>query len=183
GKDLVYRARLGLRRVPLAYWGMTLAHLAFAMTLLGVALTSQFSVEKDLRMSPGDTLILGDMEFRFDGVTMVHGPNYVAQQGTFIVTDGDSRLILKPEKRRYAVSGNVLTEAAIDPGFLRDVYVSLGEELDGGDWAVRLQIKPFVRWIWLGALFMALGGVIAVTDARYRRLRAREVAEGQGVLA
>ncbi len=181
GKDLVYRARLGLRRVPLAYWGMTLAHLSFSMALLGVALTSQFSLEKDLRMSPGDTLTLGDMAFQFEGVTMVHGPNYVAQQGTFVVMDGDTRLLLKPEKRRYAVSGNVLTEAAIDPGFLRDIYVSLGEELDGGDWAVRLQIKPFVRWIWLGGLLMALGGVIAVTDARYRRLRAREVVQAQAM--
>ncbi|MCZ6618948.1 MAG: heme lyase NrfEFG subunit NrfE, partial [Gammaproteobacteria bacterium] len=98
-------------------------------------------------------------------------------------TDGGSRLVLKPEKRRYRASGTVLTEAAIDPGFLRDVYVSLGESLDDGDWAVRLQVKPFVRWIWLGGLLMALGGCIAVTDARYRRLRAREVAEGQGVPA
>jgi len=183
GKDLVHRARLGLRRVPMAYWGMTLAHFAFAMMLLGVALTSQFSVEKDLRMSPGDTLTLGNMEFRFDGVIVVQGPNYEARQGIFTVTDGDDLLLLKPEKRRYVASGTVLTEAAIDPGFLRDVYISLGEELDGGDWAVRLQVKPFVRWIWLGGLLMALGGVIAVTDARYRRLRQREVVAAQGAPA
>ncbi len=167
----------------MAYWGMTLAHFAFAMMLLGVALTSQFSVEKDLRMSPGDTLTLGNMEFRFDGVIVVQGPNYEARQGIFTVTDGDDLLLLKPEKRRYVASGTVLTEAAIDPGFLRDVYISLGEELDGGDWAVRLQVKPFVRWIWLGGLLMALGGVIAVTDARYRRLRQREVVAAQGAPA
>ena len=186
GRDLIFRARLGLSRVPTAYWGMTLAHLAFVMTISGVALTSQFSIEKDLRMSPGDVITLGGMEFRFEGTSTVSGPNYVAQQGRFIVNDGGDRLILKPEKRRYVSNGgNVMTEASIDPGFLRDVYVALGEQLEDGDWAVRLQIKPFVRWIWIGGLFIALGGFVAVTDARYRRLRVREVARagGQGAPA
>jgi cytochrome c-type biogenesis protein CcmF len=102
----------------------------------------------------------------------------VAQRGTFaVVEDPDSgsaeRIVMQPEKRRYLAGGDVMTEAAIDAGLLRDLYISLGEPLEDGAWAVRVQIKPFVRWIWLGGLMMALGGVLAIMDARYRRLGAR----------
>ncbi|HEX7034995.1 MAG TPA: heme lyase CcmF/NrfE family subunit [Pseudomonadales bacterium] len=172
--DLLGRLRLGVRRVPLAYWGMTAAHLGFAVTLIGVAMTSVLSVGRDVRVSPGQTLAVGPLELRFEGVSEVRGPNYVASRGEFVVTEGSARYRLHPEKRRYlARADSVMTEAAIDPGFTRDVYVSLGEPLPDGDWAVRVQYKPLVRWIWLGGLLMAGGGVLAMLDARYRRLRRR----------
>ena len=171
GLDMVRRRCLGGSPPPLAYWGMSLAHLGFAVSLLGVALTHELSVEKDIRMSPGEQANHGGVEFRFDGVVQAAGPNYRAERGLFEIIDGERRLQLRPEKRRYVVSGSVMTEAAIDPGFFKDIYVSLGEPLDNGDWAVRVYVKPFVRWIWFGALMMALGGVLAVADKRYRRLR------------
>ncbi len=172
-RDLRFRARQGLGRIPLGYWGMSLAHSGFAVALLGVALTSLLSTQKDLRMSPGQEQTVGQWQFQFMGVAEHRGPNYVADRGTFRVSDGDSTLVMEPEKRRYLASNNVMTEAAIDAGLTRDVYVSLGESLGNGDWAVRVQVKPFVRWIWLGGLLMALGGAVAVLDARYRRLRQR----------
>jgi cytochrome c-type biogenesis protein CcmF len=171
--DLVHRARLGLRRVPLAYWGMSSAHAGFAVALVGVAVTSVLSVEQDARMSPGETRELGPVSVRFEGVTSQEGPNYVATRGNFLVTDGSATYRLHPEKRRYVARDSVMTEAAIDAGFTRDIYISLGEPLGNGDWAVRMQHKPLVRWIWLGGLLMVLGGVLAVADARYRRLRRR----------
>ena len=170
----------GLARIPLAYWGMSLAHAGFAISLLGVALTHELSVEKDVRLAPGGATVQGGIEFRFLGVIAGPGPNYQAQRGRFEVTDGGRRLHLAPEKRRYLASGSVMTEAAIDPGFFKDIYVSLGEPLDNGDWAVRIHIKPFVRWIWLGALLMAFGGVLAVADKRYRRLRERQAGRVPG---
>ncbi len=177
-RDLIYRARRGLGRVTLGYWGMLTAHMGFAVALFGIALTSVLSVEMDLRMSPGDRDNLGEMSVTFEGIGSRSGPNYVAQRGTFRIDDGGETLFLYPEKRRYLARNSVMTEAAIDAGFFRDIYVSLGEPLDNGDWAVRLQLKPFVRWIWLGGLLMAFGGVLAVSDARYRRLRSRVTAGG-----
>jgi cytochrome c-type biogenesis protein CcmF len=174
--DLIPRVRRNVRRIPAAYWGMSLAHLGFAVALLGVALTSQMSLERDIRMAPGDVVEVGEVSFEFLGTSMAPGPNYTAERGTFSVREGDAVLIMHPEKRRYRAGGNVMTEAAIDAGFSRDLYVSLGEPLDDGAWAVRLQIKPFVRWIWFGGVLMALGGCLAMLDARYRRLR-RRVAE------
>ena len=100
----------------------------------------------------GDEQTVADLRFEFVGTTTVPGPNYVAERGTFSVQEGADRYVMQPEKRRYRAGGNVMTEAAIDPGFTRDVYISLGEPLGAGDWAVRVQIKPFVRWIWLGGL-------------------------------
>ncbi len=177
GRDLAGRLRLGWRRIPPAYWGMFLAHAGFAFALFGIALTSVLSVEKDLRMSPGESVELGPVAVRFDGVSTRQGPNFLAERGTFTVTEGGTSYPLHPEKRRYLARNNVMTEAAIAPGFTRDVYISLGEPLTGsaaGDWSVRMQHKPFVRWIWLGGLLMALGGAVAVADPRYRRLRQRQ---------
>jgi cytochrome c-type biogenesis protein CcmF len=175
-QDLWYRARRGLGAVPLAYWGMLLAHVGFAVSLFGVALTSVLSVEKDLRMVPGQTENVAGLAITFDGVAGRQGPNFVADRATFLIQEGDARYALHPEKRRYTARDMVMTEAAIDPGLLRDVYISLGEPVADGAWAVRLQVKPFVRWIWLGGLLMAFGGAIAVADARYRRLRRRAAA-------
>ncbi|MEQ8859353.1 MAG: heme lyase CcmF/NrfE family subunit [Pseudomonadales bacterium] len=174
--DVFRRVRAGVRRVPLAYWGMTTAHAGFSMALIGVAMTSVLSVELDVRMAPGQVAELGPVQVRFDGVSSREGPNFLAQRGSFLVTEGGREYELHPEKRRYLARDSVLTEAAISAGFTRDVYVSLGEPLARGDWSVRMQHKPLVRWIWLGGLLMALGGTLAVLDARYRRLRTRSTA-------
>ncbi len=180
GVDLVRRARRA--SLPLAYLGMQIAHMGFAVTLLGVALTSQLSEERDLRMVPGETVTVGEVDFRFLGVSRSQGPNYVADRGEFAVLENGQPSRLHPEKRTYLARRNVMTEAAIDPGLRRDLYVSLGEPLENGAWAVRIQVKPFVRWIWLGGLLMAFGGVLAVLDARYRRLRVRAAGKaGTGV--
>ncbi len=168
-RDVWVRSRKS-RGLPLAYWGMTAAHLGFAMSIIGIAITATQSIEEDVRMAPQEVTTLGDAEVRFLGVRAVDGPNYTAQQGVFIVTDDDgSSFELRPEKRRYLAGGNVMTEAGIQPGFLADTYISLGEPLDEGAWAVRLHYKPLVRWVWFGALLMALGGAMAVMDKRYRR--------------
>ena len=126
-----------------------------------------------MRMAPGEEVVHGDVAFLFTGVVATNGPNYTAESGRFEIRDGDRQFLLNPEKRRYLASGSVMTEAAIDPGFFKDIYVSLGEPLANGDWAVRVYVKPFVRWIWFGCLMMAFGGVLAVADKRYRRLRER----------
>jgi cytochrome c-type biogenesis protein CcmF len=163
---------------------MTLAHLGFAMGTVGIAVTATQSVESDVRMTPQSQVTLAGQQVTFTGVTNVQGPNYEAQQGIFILTDRDGRnaFELRPEKRRYLAGGNVMTEAGIKPGFFADTYISLGEPLDGGAWAVRLHYKPLVRWVWIGALLMAVGGVIAVFDKRYARQR-RRVAAAQGSAA
>jgi len=145
-----------------------------AMFIVGVTMVTNFQNEEDVRMSPGDTHELAGYRFEFLGAEQVPGPNYRADRGHFKVYSGDRQIAeLFPEKRRYVGGGMPMTEAAIDPGFLRDIYVSLGEPVGGGDWALRLYYKPYVRWIWLGAVLMALGGVLAVSDPRYRTARAR----------
>jgi cytochrome c-type biogenesis protein CcmF len=169
--DVVFRARSGLSSLPLSYWGMFMAHLGFAMTLVGVVVTSHMSEAIDVRMAPGDEVQLNEATYRFEAVDQVSGPNYVAQRGRILVTEGGREFNLYPEKRRYLARDSVMTEADIDPGFFRDHYVSLGEPLGGGDWAVRIHNKPLVRWTWFGALLMGLGGVLSVCDKRYRRVR------------
>ncbi|MDG2277725.1 MAG: heme lyase CcmF/NrfE family subunit [Pseudomonadales bacterium] len=170
--DLFGRLRKNSRQ-PLSYVGMTIAHFGFACSILGVAITSSQSVEKDVRMVPQEEAMLAGMSVHFNGVTQVRGPNYVAQQGLFVVRDGDSTFELRPEKRRYLAGGAIMTEAGINPGLLADTYIALGEPLEDGAWAVRMHHKPMVRWVWLGALLMAFGGILAIFDVRYRRLRAR----------
>lgn len=172
--DMLQRLRHG-HSMPLAYLGMNLAHIGFAMALLGVAVTSTQSVERDIRMGPGDQYDLDGQQVTFNGVMKVQGPNYLADQGHFVVRDGDGDVLfeLYPEKRRYLAGGSIMTEAGIAAGFLQDTYISLGEPLDQGAWAVRLHRKPLVRWVWLGALLTAAGGILAIFDSRYRRLRKR----------
>jgi len=179
--DFVRRARKG--SLPVAYLGMQIAHLGFAVTLIGVAITSVLSVERDLRMAPGESTEVGSLSVRFVGVARVSGPNYLADQGEFVMVESGRRYTLRPEKRSYLARQSVMTEAAIDPGLFRDVYISLGEPLEAGAWAVRVQVKPFVRWIWLGGLLMAFGGVLAVMDSRYRRLKVRQARTTAAVAA
>jgi cytochrome c-type biogenesis protein CcmF len=152
-----------------SYYGMVLAHLGVAIFIIGVTFVTQYDVEEDIRMSPGQSVELGGHSFLFEGARTIQGPNYRADRGTIRVSrDGREVAVLNPEKRTYLVQTKPMTEAGIDAGLTRDIYVSLGEALGGGDWSLRLYYKPYVRWIWLGALFMAAGGLLAATDKRYR---------------
>jgi cytochrome c-type biogenesis protein CcmF len=163
------RLRIKGNRFTAEMLGMTLAHLGLAVFLIGALLTEGLSRQRELALAPGQTVTLGAHSFRFDGVEHRIGPNYTADRGNVQVSrDGVPVGTMHPEKRSYASGGQVMTEAAIDPGITRDVYVALGEPLGGGSWAVRVHVKPFVRWIWLGAVLMALGGFVAATDRRFR---------------
>ncbi len=158
-----------LRTTPRGYYGMLVAHLGVAVFVTGVTLVKGYESETDVRMETGDTVEVGGYVFRFDGARDVTGPNYIAARGTMKVTkDGKPVTILYPEKRLYASQQMPMTEAAIDPGLTRDLYVSLGEQLNPTTWIVRVYHKPFVDWIWGGCLIIAIGGMIAVSDRRYR---------------
>lgn len=157
--------------------GMCFAHFGIAVFLVGALLTEALSVQREIAMKPGDSVPLGAYCVRFGGVERREGPNYVADHGTLVVLDracSGRVTTLHPEKRAYAAGGQVMTEAGIRGGVLRDLYVALGESLGGDAWAVRLHVKPFVRWIWIGALLMALGGFVAATDRRFTRHAAPE---------
>ncbi|HLY96733.1 MAG TPA: heme lyase CcmF/NrfE family subunit, partial [Sideroxyarcus sp.] len=153
-----------------SYYGMQLAHLGIAVFIIGVTMVKGYETERDVRMEVGDTVEAGGFEFRFDGVSEQQGPNYVAAEGRVTVRkDGKEVTVLRPEKRQYNASGMPMTEASIQTGVLRDLYVSLGEQIPGSNaWAVRVYIKPFVDWIWAGCLLMAMGGIFAISDRRYR---------------
>ncbi|MGN6521151.1 MAG: heme lyase CcmF/NrfE family subunit [Dokdonella sp.] len=160
------------RRYTPEMLGMICAHFGVALFLAGVLVVEATSVEKDVRLAPDQSVTVGALAFRFDGVKDAQGPNFRAQQGTISVLKGGKVVAtLHPQKRIYARNQQPQTESAIDPGVFRDLYVALGEPVgDDGAWAVRVYVKPFVRWIWLGALFMMLGGLIAAADRRFRRL-------------
>jgi cytochrome c-type biogenesis protein CcmF len=164
-------AALGrLARLPRADWGKFLAHGGLGLSVMGIAAVSAWEAE-DIRLArPGDVIPLGGYEFRFDGVSEGQGPNYVYERGHFTAYWGsDPVAVLEPEKRLYPVQGQPTTEAAIDSGLARDLYLVLGDKQAGGDaWAVRVYIKPLANWIWLGALVMAIGGLVSLTDRRYR---------------
>lgn len=150
--------------------GMVLAHFGIAVFLIGALLVEAQNVQRELAMKPGQTIELAGYGFRFEGVEETRGPNYLSDLGHVQVLRGDKPLVrLNPEKRAYASGGQVMTEAGIRPSLFGDVYVALGEHLGDGAWAVRVHIKPFVRWIWLGALLMALGAFVTATDRRFRR--------------
>ena len=170
--DVWKKARGKLNRIPqlgLSYQGMVLAHIGVAVTIIGVTMVANYSQEKAARMAPGDVVMLDNYRFEFVDAGHIEGPNFISDAARFRVYDGDKEIaLLTPEKRRYNASGQIMTEAAIDVTLLRDVYVSMGEALDNGAWGMRLQVKPFMRWVWLGAIFMAIGGLLAMADKRYR---------------
>ena len=152
-----------------SFIGMQLAHLGIAIFVIGVTMVGAYQEEKDVRMLAGDTVSVGGYQIQLEGVELVPGPNYQAMRGTFTLSkNGATQAILYPEKRNYFSSTMPMTEAAIDIGLTRDLYVSLGEELGDKAWAVRVYYKPFVDWIWGGCLLMALGGILAMMDKRYR---------------
>ncbi|HIE4053791.1 TPA: heme ABC exporter ATP-binding protein CcmA [Escherichia coli] len=153
-----------------SYWGMVAAHLGLAVTIVGIAFSQNYSVERDVRMKSGDSVDIHEYRFTFRDVKEVTGPNWRGGVATIGVTrDGKPETVLYAEKRYYNTAGSMMTEAAIDGGITRDLYAALGEELENGAWAVRLYYKPFVRWIWAGGLMMALGGLLCLFDPRYRK--------------
>jgi len=175
---VAFRARLSgkqnllpaLRAIPRGFYGMTLGHLGVAVFIVGITLTSLYSIEKDVRLAPGESYEMGGYRFQFEGVQELSGPNYSGHHGRLTVTrDGDLVKVMEPEKRIYFVQRQPMTEADIDAGLTRDLFIALGEQVDAqGGWSVRLYVKPYIRWIWLGAVIMAIGGLLAATDRRYR---------------
>jgi cytochrome c-type biogenesis protein CcmF len=171
-----------LARQPRHYWGMIVAHLGIAIFIVGVTMVKGYETERDVRMAVGDTINVGGFTLRFDGTTEVTGPNYRAMRGGFdVARNGEHYATLNPEKRLYNAGGQPMTEAAIHNMLTGDLYVSLGEAVDGGAWGVRVYHKPFVTWIWAGCLLMAIGGLLALSDRRYRvAMRRDDTALGRG---
>ena len=174
---IVHRVRSGgegsaltrLRKLPRAYWGMQVAHMGIAVFIVGVTMVKTYEINKDVKMQPGDSTEVGGHIFEFVNIREIKGPNYVAARAEVLVKKNGTLIeTMHPEKRIYMVQQMPMTEAAIDYGLTRDLYVSLGEQLDDGAWVVRVHHKPFVVWIWLGCLLMGMGGVIAASDRRYR---------------
>ncbi|MCF8181583.1 MAG: heme lyase CcmF/NrfE family subunit [Burkholderiales bacterium] len=159
-------------RIPPSFWGMHLAHLGIAVITVGITMVKSYEVERDVRMGLNDTVTIENYSFELTGVSDVDGPNYKALRGDIKVTkDGKYLEMLYPEKRKYFSSAMPMTEAGIDSGLFRDLYVSLGEPIEGErlQWSVRVFYKPFVSWLWYGAILMVLGGLLAVSDRRYRK--------------
>ena len=162
----------GAKTIPLSQWGMVVAHMGIGVFIIGVTLVKGYENTAEVKMGVGDSTSVGGYAFRFIGAEEVQGPNYVAARAHIEVTrDGKPYRVMNPEKRMYMVQRMPMTEAALDPGLTRDLYVSLGEATEDGMWIVRIQHKPFINWIWFGCLFMALGGLLAASDKRYRLRR------------
>ena len=168
-----------LRSTPRGFYGMILGHVGISFFIVGITLVSIYDIEKDIRMKPGDVFEMSGYNFTFNGVRMTDVDNYQAARGDFVVTNDEGfNVTMAPEKRIYRVQQNPMTEAAIDAGFTRDLFIALGEEVGAdGSWAIRIYYKPFIRWIWLGAIIMGIGGILAGTDKRYRQMARREISE------
>ena len=183
--DLAYRLR-PIGPAPVSLWtriqtlprpllGMMLAHIGVAAFAFGVSMVRTYEVERDVKMQTGDTTEVAGHVFTLRGLRNIKGPNYDAVQAVVDVRrNGTPVALMHPEKRTYRVQGTALTDAAIDRNLARDLYVSLGEPVDGGAWIVRVYVKPFVDWIWGGCLLMALGGALAASDRRYRAKQQQE---------
>jgi cytochrome c-type biogenesis protein CcmF len=181
--DLIRRLKAKKGRLPRAVWGMVVAHIGVAVATLGITLSTQYGLEKDVRMQVGDKVALSSYTITLKSLSDVMGPNYKAVDGRFIIQQGDETIAsLHPEKRIYDVSQMAMTDSDIDPGIFRDIYIALGEPLPGNAWSVRLYYKPFVRWIWAGGFFILLGGLLSMTDRHYYMLR-RKTASNEALIA
>lgn len=169
----------GLTKLQRSHWSMMVAHIGLAVTVIGIAMVQNYSLEEDIRLAPGQHYQLAGYDFYFAGLRDNNGANYEGYAADFVVSrDGQQINTLHAEKRFYATARSMMTEAAIDKGLTRDLYIALGERLDDDhSWAVRIYYKPFVRWIWLGGLLMAIGGVLAISDKRYRFRRKASIQE------
>ncbi|MBP7002841.1 heme lyase CcmF/NrfE family subunit [Amaricoccus sp.] len=157
------------RNLPRADWGKAIAHAGLGLSIFGIACVTAWAREDIRAMAVGDSVAVAGYELRLDGVERREGPNYFADTGRVTVTRGGREVaVMTPERRVYPVQGMPTTEAAIDRGLTRDLYVTLGDPQHGGGWAVRTYVKPFANWIWLGALVMAAGGAVSLSDRRYR---------------
>jgi len=174
----------GLKSLSVSYWGMQLAHFGFVMTMAGACLTSIYSIERSVLLQPGQGADLGRYTFVFEGTRPVQGPNYIADEATIqVIRDGVHLRNLYPQKRLYIASGTPTTQMGIDGRFMRDLFTTLGDPRENGAWSMTVYVKPFVRWIWIGTLFIAFGGILAVTDKRYRRFRvtqSKQLADSKG---
>ncbi len=161
---------VGVKKLQRSHWAMMLGHIGMAITVIGIAMVQNYSIERDVRLAPGESFQIEGYNFYFRGLREKDGPNYEGYIADFEITqDGKFVNVLHAEKRFYTTAKSMMTEAAIDRGITRDLYIAMGERLDNGNaWAVRIYYKPFVRWIWLGSLFMAAGGIVAISDKRYR---------------
>lgn len=161
--------KVSFSKLPLSHFSMVLGHIGIAFVVAGVGLTSQYSVERDVKMNIGDSAELKGYEFTFEQINNIKGPNYEGWAAEIYITKQNKFVAeLHAEKRFYPVQRNTMTEAAIDDGFFRDIYISLGERLPDGAWALRIYVKPYIRWIWLGGIIVALGGFLTLFDRRYR---------------
>ncbi|CDT78623.1 heme lyase CcmF/NrfE family subunit [Vibrio coralliirubri] len=160
----------GLTKLPRSHWAMMCGHIGLAVTVIGIAMVQNYSIERDVRLAPGESYQLEEYSFLFTGVRDKDGPNYDGYIADFEITkEGKYINTLHAEKRFYTTAKSMMTEAAIDRGVTRDLYIAMGERLDDNkSWAVRIYYKPFVRWIWAGSLIMSIGGAIAISDRRYR---------------
>ena len=166
-----------IRKLTLSHWGMVSGHIGFAILLLGIAITSNFEEEREVKMFPGDTVTLQGYTFRFDGVIDIDGPNYDADGGKVTIFQNDRAIsTVIAEKRFYPVQRTTMTEAGIDSNILRDLFVALGEQFPDGAWGLRVYVKPFVVWIWFGAAIMAFGALLSICDKRYRLKKIKKVA-------
>jgi len=168
-------------RLTRGQWGMTLAHFGVGVFVIGVAMVESTTFEKDLRMEPGQQVPAAGLVFQLNEVKTVKGPNWAAEEARIsVLRNGKEILLMAPQKRRYYRSGQVMSQIELQPGFTRDLYVALGEPLGSqGAWSVRIHVKPFIRWIWGGAVFMLIGGLLAATDRRYWMRRRAESTEAQ----
>ena len=157
-------------RLPRGVAGMAIAHVGFGAMVLGITFVSLFSVERDVRLAPGQSADVAQFRFQFDGIEPIQGPNYDADRGTIrVYRDDDLVTTLYPEKRFYRGAQQLMTDASVRHSLSRDLYASLGEPIgDAGEWAIRLYVKPMMLWVWLGAVIMTLGGILAASDRRYR---------------
>ena len=167
----------GFKRLGLSYWAMVLGHVGLAFVIAGVTLTSAYSVERDVSMKPGDKVALNEYQYRFDGVKSIRGANYSGHAGVVTVLKNDKQVtVLHAEKRRYDIGMQFMTEAAVDAGFTRDLYLALGEQLSQGAWSLRIYHKPYVRWMWLGGILISIAGFLVLGDKRYRQKSTKEEA-------
>ncbi|RUR13294.1 heme lyase CcmF/NrfE family subunit [Legionella sp. km772] len=159
----------GLVHLSQAYWGMVLAHWGVAVTVLGITVSSNYGVQDDVRLAPGDKMNLVGYTIEFISQSALQGPNYTGTQTEFKITHQDNTRFIYPEKRIYTIGQMAMTESAIDVTPFRDIYVALGEPLDEESWSVRVYYKPLVRWIWGGGFMILAGGFLALSDRRYYR--------------
>ncbi|QOQ67924.1 heme lyase CcmF/NrfE family subunit [Photobacterium damselae] len=170
----------GLGKLGRSHWAMVFGHIGLAVSIIGITLVSNYDLERDVRLAPGQSVNVKGYDFYFAGLRDADGPNYDGYVADFKISKNNIMVTtLHAEKRIYTVAGSMMTEAAIDSGITRDLYVAMGEKLGDGAWAVRIYYKPFVNWMWFGALLMAIGGVFAISDKRYRFRKKVQITESK----